>query len=127
MSSINNSADVYQLVSEPLQNEIQEKVLIVTLNRADEVQGVHLMAIGSDTEVVFPVKLIARQALMDVACGVIVVHNHPSGNVRPSSADIKQTEKLRDALRLLDVSLMDHVIVGKGKWFSFADEEVHKI
>lgn len=127
MSKINGSADVYRLVSEPLKNEIQEKVLLVTLNNANEVKGVHLMAIGSDTAVLFPIKLIARQALMDVACGVIVVHNHPSGNVLPSSEDIKQTERLKRALNVFDISLLDHVIVSEGKYYSFAEEEEHSI
>ena len=127
MSKINGSADVYKLVSDPLKNEIQEKVLLVTLNNANEVKGVHLMAIGSDTAVLFPIKLIARQALMDVACGVIVVHNHPSGNVRPSSEDIKQTERLKSALNVFDISLIDHVIVSDGKYYSFADEKVSEI
>lgn len=124
---INGSSDVYRIVSEPLKNEIQEKVLLITLSNANEVKGVHLMAIGSDTRVIMPVKLIARQALMDVACGVVLVHNHPSGDVRPSSADIKETEKLKGALDMLDMSLMDHVIVGDGKYYSFAEEEEHSI
>lgn len=127
MKKVNGSADVYELVSEPLKNEIQEKVLLITLNNANEVKGVHLMAMGSDTQVVMPLKLIARQALMDVACGVILVHNHPSGNVRPSSADIKATERLKKALDVLDISLMDHVIVSDGKWYSFADEKEFEV
>ena len=127
MKKVNGSADVYELVSEPLKNEIQEKVLLITVNKANEVKGVHLMAMGSDTQVVMPLKLIARQALMDVACGVILVHNHPSGNVRPSSADIKETERLKKALDVLDISLMDHVIVSDGKYYSFADEKVSEI
>lgn len=123
MSNINNSADVYQLVSESLRESIQEKVLLVTLNRANGVIGVHVMAIGSDTSVVMSTKMIARQALMDVACGVVLVHNHPSGNVRPSQADIEQTEKLHKALGVLEMQLIDHVIVSDGKWFSFAEEK----
>lgn len=127
MRTVKSSADVFAIVSEPLKESIQEKVLLLTLNKANAVIGVHVMAIGSDTQVVMPTKLIARQALLDVACGVVLVHNHPSGNVRPSQADIEQTEKLRKALNCLEMNLLDHVIVSDGKWFSFAEEEEHKV
>lgn len=127
MKEIRNSADVFAIVSEPLKESIQEKVLLLTLNKANAVIGVHVMAVGSDTQVVIPTKLIARQALLDVACGVVLVHNHPSGNVRPSQADIEQTDRLRQALHVLDMNLLDHVIVSDGKWWSFAEEEEHKV
>lgn len=127
MNSIRNSADVFAIVSSPLRESIQEKVLLLTLNSANGVIGTHVMAIGSDTAVIMPTKLIARQALLDVACGVVLVHNHPSGNVRPSQADIKETDKLKKALAVMDISLVDHVIVSDGKWFSFAEEEEHEV
>lgn len=127
MSTIRNSADVYGIVSEPLKESIQEKVLLLTLNSVNGVIGTHVMAVGSDTQVVMPTKLIVRQALMDVACGVVLVHNHPSGNVRPSRADIEQTDKLHKALGVLEMQLIDHVIVSEGKWWSFAEEKEFNI
>lgn len=127
MSTIRSSADVYGIVSSPLCESIQEKVLLLTLNSVNGVIGTHVMAVGSDTQVVMPTKLIVRQALLDVACGVVLVHNHPSGNVRPSKADIEQTDKLKKALAVMDISLVDHVIVSDGKWFSFAEEKEHEV
>ena len=59
-----------------------------------------------------------------MACGVILVHTHPSGNSTPSTADIDATRKLREALKLFDIKLMDHIIIGDGQYYSFADEEV---
>lgn len=123
MNTIKSSADVFAIVSSPLRESIQERVMILTLNAANNVIGTHVMAVGSDTAVIIPTKLIVRQALLDVACGVILVHNHPSGNVRPSQADIKETEKLKKACDVMDISLVDHVIVSDGKWYSFAEEK----
>lgn len=127
MEKIKSSADVYGIVSEPLSGQVQENAGIITLNNANEVIGLHWMFKGSDTSVVMSTKLIARQAVMDVACGVVLVHNHPSGNVRPSRADIRETERLKGALDVFEMSLVDHVIVSDGKWYSFADEEEHSI
>lgn len=127
MKRVNNSADVYGIVSEPLSGQVQENAGIITLNNANEVIGLHWMFKGSDTSVVMSTKLIARQALMDVACGVVLVHNHPSGDVRPSQADIMGTERLKEALKVFEMSLIDHVIVSDGKWFSFAEEEEHEV
>lgn len=127
MNNIKSSADVFAIVSSPLKDEIQECLGVITMNSANDVIGLHWMCKGSDTAVQMPVKLILRQALMDVACGIVLVHNHPSGHVQPSAADIKQTEKLKSACDLMDISLMDHVIVGGDKWYSFADEEEHSI
>lgn len=127
MAVVKNSADVFAIVSSPLKEQIQEHVMILTLNKANVVIGTHVMAIGSDTAVVVPQKLIVRQALLDVACGVVLVHNHPSGEVKPSEADVKETAKLKKMLDVMDIYLLDHVIVGDGKWYSFADEEEHSI
>lgn len=127
MNKVKNSADVYRIVSEPLLGSIQEKLILITLNVVNGVLGTHVMAIGSDTEVTISTKLIVRQALLDVACGIVLVHNHPSGDVHPSVADIKVTERLKQACNVMDISLIDHVIVSNDKWYSFADEEEHSI
>lgn len=127
MRTVKSSADVFAIVSEPLKDQIQENAGIITLNNVGGVIGLHWMFKGSDTSVVMSTKLIARQALMDVACGVVLVHNHPSGNVRPSEADIRETDRLRQALHVLDMQLVDHVIVSEGKWWSFAEEKEFNI
>lgn len=123
MRTVKSSADVFAIVSEPLSGQVQENAGIITLNNANEVIGLHWMFKGSDTAVTMSTKLIVRQALLDVACGVVLVHNHPSGNVRPSKADIEQTDKLHKALGVLELQLIDHVIVSEGKWWSFAEEK----
>ncbi len=69
---------------------------------------------------VYPSEIV-RSALLKDASNVICAHNHPSGNINPSKDDIDITRKLKGALALLDITLLDHVIIGSDKWFSFAD------
>jgi len=67
---------------------------------------------------------VVRSALLKDASNVICGHNHPSGNTKPSKDDIEITRKLKGALALLDITLLDHVIIGDDKWFSFADQDL---
>ena len=67
-------------------------------------------------------KIIFKLALDDLASGVILAHNHPSGNLTASQADLDLTKKLKDAGKLLDIQVLDHIIVAGQKYFSFADE-----
>lgn len=67
-------------------------------------------------------KIIYKLALEDLASGVIVAHNHPSGNLKPSQSDIDLTRKLKEAGRFLEVQLLDHLIIANRNYFSFADE-----
>ena len=77
---------------------------------------------GDATGTVVNFKQITRRALELKAQGVILSHNHPSGNLRPSDADVKITNKIKDALNLFDIVLFDHVIISNEGHFSFADE-----
>ena len=67
-------------------------------------------------------KIIYKLALEDLASGVIVAHNHPSGNLKPSQSDIDLTRKLKEAGKFLEVQLLDHLIIANRNYFSFADE-----
>lgn len=71
-------------------------------------------------------RIILKKALQVLASSIILVHNHPSGNPSPSEADLKQTRLLREACRSVDISLLDHIIIGKQNYYSFADEDVGK-
>lgn len=127
MKMISNSRDFYDLVSMPLAGEENEHLILVTLNQARAVTGIHWLCSGCDTSVTFSVKQIVRQTVINNACAVGVIHNHPSGNPKPSNADIANTEKLRKALDLFDITLVDHVIVSDGRYFSFCDEVVSEV
>lgn len=77
---------------------------------------------GGISSTVVDVKLIIAEALKVLASGIILVHNHPSGEVKPSSADYALTEKIKKACVLLDISLLDHLIITRNNYYSFADE-----
>lgn len=72
-------------------------------------------------------RIIIRKALERKATGIILVHNHPSGNAFPSTADLTQTRALHKALKTCDISLLDHVIIGHGSYYSFADEQLVEV
>ena len=76
---------------------------------------------GIDGTVVDP-KVILKKALEEMATSLILCHNHPSGNLKPSNADIVLTKKIKDAAALLDIKVIDHIIVSEVGYYSFADE-----
>ncbi len=79
---------------------------------------------GGITGTIADVRLILSVALKTLATGLILAHNHPSGNLKPSEADKKITNKIRQAAKLLDIELMDHIIISNEGYYSFMDEGV---
>lgn len=104
------------------QTDIYEEMYILLLNRANKVIGHALISQGGTSGTVCDLKLIAFYAVNSLASGVIMMHNHPSGNPQPSGPDIQITKKVRDALRLLDVNLLDHLILTHDRCLSMQDE-----
>lgn len=122
MEKIRCSTDVAGLVRERMANLIDEELAVITLNAGNKVINVHYAVTKGDNKcTVISVRQIARIAVLDYASGVVLVHNHPSGNPHPSKADITETEKVKKGLNTLDISLMDHVVIGDESYFSFAD------
>lgn len=98
-----------------------EKMVAITLNTKLEVVGCFEVARGTvDQSPIYP-REIAIRALLTNAKAVILAHNHPAGSVDPSKADIEVTKKVKDALTLLDINLLDHIIVAHDKTYSMAD------
>ena len=122
---ITSSSDVGRLAM-PLFDDsidIHESMFLLLLNRANVVIWVAELSKGGISGTVVDVRMIAKYALDVLASGCIMVHNHPSGNNQPSKADKDITSKTKDALKLFDVALLDHVIVmPDGGCFSFADD-----
>jgi DNA repair protein RadC len=102
----------------------QEQFVVLYMNRANAVLGGHLCSTGGLTGTVADIRLILGIALKACACNIIISHNHPSGNLKPSMADREITTKLKEAGKLMDISLLDHIIISpyEGQYFSFADE-----
>lgn len=98
-----------------------EEVIMVCLNRANDVIGYYKISSGGMTSSLIDPRVVMTVALQNAACSILLAHNHPSGNLKPSQSDIAITEKLKNACALLDVKLIDHLIVTSDGHYSFSD------
>src|ERR1035437_5931225 len=99
-----------------------EQFKVLFLNRANKVLGIFEASSGGVSGTVADPKLIFVAALKANACRIIISHNHPSGNLKPSQPDQELTQKIKQAGQFLDIKLLDHVIVTSEGYYSFADE-----
>lgn len=104
--------------------ELCESFNVLLLNRANRVKGMFTVSKGGVAGTVVDAKMIFAAAVKTLACSLILAHNHPSGNRRPSQADIDLTRKLIRAGEALDITVLDHLILTKESYYSFADEGV---
>ena len=119
---IRSSADIHQLMCPYVAHLEVEEFWVLPLSQAMRVmQPVRIASGGIDTTVA-DVRTIMRKLLEVGATNFAIVHNHPSGCVIPSNADKKLTGAVRDAAKLFNIHLVDHVIIGSGSYYSFADE-----
>jgi len=99
-----------------------EQFYTILLNRANKVIDVIKVSQGGVSGTVADAKLIFRSAVEKLASGIILAHNHPSGNLKPSQADIALTRKIKEAGAMLDISVLDHIIIASNDYFSFSDQ-----
>ena len=99
----------------------QEHFVILTLNIQNEVEGFKVVASGMMDQVSVDMKLLFRAALFLGASGMIIVHNHPSGHPEPSEEDKALTRAINQSSRLLGIKLVDHIVIGENKHFSFLE------
>ena len=102
--------------------EFVEQFKVMLLNRSNKVLGIFELSSGSVAGTVADPKLVFVAALKANASSIILAHNHPSGCLNPSQADINLTKKIKEGGKLLDVAVLDHVIITTEGYFSFADE-----
>ena len=122
---INSSIDVYKVLQENWNYEVIEFIeefKILLLNRANRVIGIVPISVGGTAGTIADPKVIYVSALKANAAGIILAHNHPSGNLKPSQADIELTKKLKSAGQFLDLPILEHIILTKDGYLSFADE-----
>jgi len=124
MTKISCSKDAAELFrsiwDKPVQ--LRESFYALYLNRSNKVLGYHLISLGGISGTVVDPKCVFQVALKALASGLIVAHNHPSGNTEPSSQDLAITKKLKEAGQLLDLNLLDHIILLPDGYVSLADE-----
>lgn len=119
------AADVYKVLSKfwnADQLEMRETFFMMLLNNHGRVMGIVELSHGGFTGVVVDTKMVFGVALKACACAIVVAHNHPSGNLRPSSQDIKVTQRLKAAGDILELPLQDHLIVSTEGYLSLAEE-----
>lgn len=119
--AIRSSSDVIAIFQPQLADLPHEEFWIMLLNRANRIIDRIGISRGGISGTIVDVRLIAKMALEKLSSGVILIHNHPSGNPEPSSNDIAITQKLKKALSLFDITLLDHIIVTGGECHSLAD------
>ncbi len=119
---IAGSADAFEILKADLLDIPHEVFWIILLNRANRVIKKHQISLGGVAGTVADPKIIFKVAVEELASGIILAHNHPSGNLTASQADIDLTKKLKESGKLLDIQVLDHIIIAGKKYFSFADE-----
>ena len=122
---VNTSLDVHRVLKSNWNYEIIEFIeefKILLLNRANRVIGIVPISVGGTSGTIADPKVIFVSALKMNAASIILAHNHPSGNLKPSHSDIELTRKLKNAGQFLDLPVIEHIILSKDAYFSFADE-----
>src|SRR5690606_1663895 len=116
------SKDVFQIMS-PIYSDLNhEEFWIILLNTANRVIGKHKLSKGGRAGTVVDVKILFEEVLSYKATSVILTHNHPSGNLRPSDQDRVLTKRISEAGKLLDIKILDHLIFSDTTYYSFSDE-----
>ncbi len=126
-TTIKTSAQAYEVAKEmysagKCQMELKEYFYIMLLNRANQVIGYHRLSEGGICGTVVDIRIALATALKSLATGMILVHNHPSGNLNPSKEDISLTKKFKQAGELVDITLYDHLILTSTSYHSMTDE-----
>ena len=122
---ISGSKDAYEVLKKSWDDskiELIEQFKAMFTNRANKVLGLLEVSTGGITGTVADPRLIFVAALKAGSTGIILCHNHPSGNLAPSQADIELTRKIKEGGKLLEIQLLDHIVISSEGYFSFADE-----
>ena len=125
--TVRNSHIAVDILYSKMKDLDHEEAWIVYLSRSNKVISTEMLFKGSIAEVTLDPRTVISKALCYNATAVILYHNHPSGDPTPSQADIRQTGKLKDACELMDIILLDHIVISKGKYYSFAEEEIQSV
>jgi DNA repair protein RadC len=121
---IGGSKDVFSLMQPIIGDLSHEEFWVLFLNNSNKVMAKQQVSKGGMTATVVDIRLVFKQALELFSVAIIVCHNHPSGKLKPSDADVQLTKKIKNAGITLDIKLLDHLIITEKAYFSFADEGI---
>jgi DNA repair protein RadC len=122
--SISCSRDAYQIIRADLSELPREEFWVLLLSRSNRLIEKVRISQGGVSGTITDIRIILQSAFTKLSSAMILCHNHPSGNLKPSQADIKITKKISEAAKLMDISVLDHIIIGDSTYFSFADENL---
>lgn len=122
IKKITSSADVYNVMARYLEKLPHEEFWVLFLNRANNIIDKAFVSKGGISGTVVDVRVIIKQAIDKQVSSLILVHNHPSGNLNPSKADIDITRKISEAANFFELKVLDHIIISRNGFKSFADE-----
>ncbi|MBE4948260.1 JAB domain-containing protein [Chryseobacterium culicis] len=122
ISSSMDAVEVFRAHFDAEEMDYRESFFALYLNQANKVLGIKKISECGISSTLVDVRIVMQAALLCNASAIIVAHNHPSGNLKPSSSDIKMTSQIKEAAKILSLTLLDHVILTSDAHFSFADE-----
>ncbi len=118
------SKDAFEIMKPFMADLPHEEFWLLMLNRANSFIKKELISRGGVSGTVVDTKIIFKAACENYASSIIICHNHPSGNLKPSDADLKITKNIKEAGRIMEIQLLDHLIISENSFYSFADEGV---
>jgi DNA repair protein RadC len=121
---ITTSKDVFDIMKTTMLDLPHEEFWILLLNRANVVIKKEMISRGGVSGTVVDTKIIFKTAVEHYASSLIICHNHPSGNLKPSEADIRITKSIKEAGKIMEIPLVDHLIITDTEYYSFADEGI---
>ncbi|MDF2450127.1 MAG: repair protein RadC [Bacteroidota bacterium] len=119
---ITSSKNAFAVLKSKLTDLPHEEFWVIFMSRSNSVIKTECISRGGISGTVVDIRLILKPAIHHLASAIILAHNHPSGNLKPSQEDIHLTKKIKEAAKLMDISLQDHLIIGDQSYLSFADE-----
>lgn len=123
--AITNASQIFSIMFPVLKGIDHEECWILYLNRANHILYKEKVSIGGLSSTTIDTNSILRKAIEKKADGIILVHNHPSGNPQPGKADVLETERLKKAAETFSISMLDHVIISDSGYYSFADQMIY--
>lgn len=123
--NINNPWQMYKAMCDiyHLDRQAEETLYVVCVNTKNRIIGIHEVSRGTIDSSLVNQRELFKRVLINNAAKIFVIHNHPSGDAIPSNADHAVTKRIKDAGELLDVSLLDHIIIGDGQYYSFKEHD----
>ena len=121
---ISNSQGAYEILTNLFPEntmDYRETFIVLYLNRANQVLGYSVISQGGTSNTTVDIKMVIQTALLANASCIMLAHNHPSGNLHPSSDDNRITNKIIEAARLFDITVLDHIIITNESYYSFTD------